>query len=306
MNFASSAPLQQQHLERPVLVLAAAPQQHDRCRGPRLRGLSEVRRLGWSALSLLGHRATIYGAHPTFTPVGRGQCRLRVEGALAAGAQPEAVGEPGEEADQGERGDDGQADDGDAGGDGEDVAGVAPGVVDSPAAAARRSLRGAGLDPQRDARVVGAPVQLRQPARAGAAAWRRSPRSSASIASRSDSVSAAESWASRPSILARESCSCSSVATVGAVMSAVASWRVRTSSIAEKAASASPSLALGISRSKCAPAFLPAVVVECRTMPRASWTALKTLAESSATSAGSASRPISAERSISRWGRCGS
>ena len=55
--------------------------------------------------------------------------------------------------------------------------------------------------------------------------------------------------------LCRESRSSSSSPTVGAVMSVVASCRVRTSSIAEKAASASPSLTLGISRSKWAPAL---------------------------------------------------
>ena len=178
------------------------------------------------------------------------------------------MGEPGEQGDQGERGEDREADDGDAGGDGEDVAGVVERVADAPAAAAR-IVGGAGLDPHRDVGEVGAALQvLELGAQAGAVAALCAQLGFDRFAlgfgfGRGELVEqAVDPRASSPA-------SRSPVATVGAVMSSVASWRERTSAIAEKAASASPSLALGISRSKRAPASpaLPSRMEERRTIP---------------------------------------
>ena len=138
----------------------------------------------------------------------------------------------------------------------------------------------------------------------------RSPRSSVSTTSRSDSVVASASCASRPSIRARESRRCSPTVTVGAVMSAVASWRVRTSPICEKAARASPSLPLGISSSNSAPApaALPFWIEERRTMPLLAWTASKTSAAASSTGPArrrAPSRPSVRPGGWSAWPRRG-
>ena len=97
-------PLQQQHLERPLGVLAAAAQQHDRGGGTGLGG----RRRGWAPRRARADARS--STHPTgaatdFVPP---PVRVKVgaasaEGAFAAAPQPGAVGEPGEQDDQGER-----------------------------------------------------------------------------------------------------------------------------------------------------------------------------------------------------------
>ena len=179
------------------------------------------------------------------------------------------------------------------GGDREDAAGIVEAVADAPARPPPSSPEdeiAAGLDPQGDPGEVGAAAERGEPraqrgdlAALGSAAGLRRRRARSSVSRRA-------SWPSRPSTVARESCSLSPTLTVGAVMSWVDSWRERTSAIEENAASASPTLPLGISSSNLAPASpaAPSRIEELRTMPSAAWTASKTLAASA--------RPRSARR----------
>ena len=157
------------------------------------------------------------------------------EGALAAAADPDAVGEPDEQRDQRDRGEDREADDRDAGGDARGCGRRRGARRRRPSRRRRAMAEGvAGLDPQRDSREAGAVLEVVEQGARGARPRRRSARSWASTASRSASVSAPPSSLSSASIRALESCSSSPAPTVGAVMSVVPSWRERTSAISEK------------------------------------------------------------------------
>ena len=167
---------------------------------------------------------------------------------------PGVAAEPGEQEDHRERREKREPDDGDAGGDREDPPGVAEPVAHTPAAAfAGASRSGAGLDLQRDPGEVGAASQRRS-RDLSAAAWPRSARKlgfhrgALPLGFRGGELveKALDPGLGVLKPFARPD--------VGAVMSWVASRRERTSPIAEKAARASPSLPLGISSSKLAPA----------------------------------------------------